>query len=195
MWDTIKKTKFFFREIALLLRLYCNASFLFQFHSLTLYGEYLQCIPTTFFRTTWVLKSGRFFRFPNDPCLANFDISLSEGICYTSEQCLERGGSSGGICANGFGVCCICNVRWRESWIFIIPTFFPSLQFVSVANQAVRKTAQFLLLTLLKSNNRLVISFLSCISKHVIWRVCINVCLYLSHLSNSVFMCHFSHIL
>ena len=72
---------------------------------------------------------------------------------------------------------------------------FPSLQFVLVANQAVRKTAQFLLLTLLKSNNRLVISFLSCISKHVIWRVCINVCLYLSHLSNSVFMCHFSHIL
>ena len=124
MWDTIKRPSFFFREIALLLRLYCNASFLFQFHSLTLYGEYLQCIPTTFFRTTWVLKSGRFFRFPNDPCLANFDISLSEGICYTSEQCLERGGSSGGICANGFGVCCICNVRWRESWIFIIPTFF-----------------------------------------------------------------------
>ena len=127
-----KKVQVFFREIALLLRLYCNASFLFQFHSSTLYGEYFHC----FFRTTWVLKSRRFFRFPNDPCLANFDISLSEGICYTSEQCLERGGSSGGICANGFGVCCICNAYCTKNTKKFFSLFFFSVRVSCQSNSA-----------------------------------------------------------
>ena len=157
-----KKVQVFFREIALLLRLYCNASFLFQFHSSTLYGEYFHC----FFRTTWVLKSRRFFRFPNDPCLANFDISLSEGICYTSEQCLERGGSNGGICANGFGVCCICNVAEKknlEILTFFIFTVRVSCQSSSSENCTVFTSNAF------EVEQSLGNIFLNSIPKHVIF--------------------------
>ncbi len=30
-----------------------------------------------------------------------------QGICYTSSECLEKGGVSSGPCAAGFGVCCV----------------------------------------------------------------------------------------
>ncbi len=42
-------------------------------------------------------------RFPNDVCSG----STRNGTCYTGEECSNRGGTSGGSCASGFGVCCI----------------------------------------------------------------------------------------
>lgn len=30
----------------------------------------------------------------------------NSGTCYTASECLQRGGTSIGSCARGFGVCC-----------------------------------------------------------------------------------------
>ena len=46
-------------------------------------------------------------QFKNDPC----EVSDTEtGICYTTEECSQRGGESRNTCAAGFGVCCLC--KW-----------------------------------------------------------------------------------
>jgi hypothetical protein len=44
-------------------------------------------------------------RFPNDPCAST--SATKNGTCYTTEECSNKGGTSGGTCAEGFGVCCI----------------------------------------------------------------------------------------
>ena len=44
-------------------------------------------------------------KFPNDGC--NSTTSNTYGVCYTATECASLGGSSGGSCASGFGVCCI----------------------------------------------------------------------------------------
>ncbi len=46
-------------------------------------------------------------RFPNDPCPGN---AGKNGTCYTNDECESRGGLNGGVCASGFGICCIINV-------------------------------------------------------------------------------------
>jgi len=43
-------------------------------------------------------------RFPNDPCVIG--SSSKNGTCYTAEECSNKGGTNGGSCASGFGVCC-----------------------------------------------------------------------------------------
>merc|ERR1712001_729326 len=46
-------------------------------------------------------------KFPNDPC----DVSSTKnGTCYTSEECSDKGGTSIGSCAEGYGVCCTFSV-------------------------------------------------------------------------------------
>jgi len=42
-------------------------------------------------------------RFPNTVCAGNNGYN---GTCYSAEECSSRSGSSGGSCANGYGVCC-----------------------------------------------------------------------------------------
>lgn len=42
-------------------------------------------------------------RFPNDACTGS---NTRNGTCYTSQECTNKGGSSAGSCADGFGVCC-----------------------------------------------------------------------------------------
>ena len=37
-----------------------------------------------------------------------FNSVHSTGVCYTSRECRERGGTPSGACATGFGVCCVC---------------------------------------------------------------------------------------
>lgn len=44
-------------------------------------------------------------RFQNQGCIA---ASGDNGTCLTPTQCQQRGGSGNGVCANGFGICCIC---------------------------------------------------------------------------------------
>ena len=32
-----------------------------------------------------------------------------QGLCYTQTECSNMGGRVAGVCAQGFGVCCLCN--------------------------------------------------------------------------------------
>merc|ERR1712209_233047 len=43
-------------------------------------------------------------KFPNDPCIISG--GTKNGTCYTAEECSDRGGTSSGSCAEGYGVCC-----------------------------------------------------------------------------------------
>jgi len=50
--------------------------------------------------------------FKNDPCVSTSSLSSGStayrnGTCFTSSECSNKGGSSKGNCASGFGVCCI----------------------------------------------------------------------------------------
>lgn len=45
-------------------------------------------------------------QFKNEACQAVSDTTL-KGVCYTSQECSDLGGTSDGNCANGFGTCCI----------------------------------------------------------------------------------------
>ena len=47
------------------------------------------------------------FRFPNDMC--EVSGGTKNGTCYTAEECSDKGGKSDGSCADGYGVCCVCN--------------------------------------------------------------------------------------
>ncbi len=42
-------------------------------------------------------------RFQNSICPGANGVN---GTCYTQEECSDRGGTNGGSCASGFGVCC-----------------------------------------------------------------------------------------
>ncbi len=43
-------------------------------------------------------------RFANDACGGTNNMN---GTCYTEAECSSRGGTNGGTCASGFGVCCL----------------------------------------------------------------------------------------
>jgi len=49
--------------------------------------------------------------FKNEPCVSTSGTTGSgvnrNGTCYTSTECDEKGGTSSGNCASGFGVCCL----------------------------------------------------------------------------------------
>ncbi|TRY72707.1 hypothetical protein TCAL_13001 [Tigriopus californicus] len=45
--------------------------------------------------------------FENENCLG----STRNGTCYTASECTDRGGSTSGTCASGYGVCCIFSVN------------------------------------------------------------------------------------
>ncbi len=51
----------------------------------------------------WKKCDWLFFNFQNDICSA----TSRNGTCYTAEECAGRGGTNGGSCAAGFGVCCL----------------------------------------------------------------------------------------
>jgi len=44
--------------------------------------------------------------FPNQGCSSQ-DTAKRNGTCYTSTECLNKGGTTSGNCAAGFGVCCL----------------------------------------------------------------------------------------
>lgn len=43
-------------------------------------------------------------RFENNACGG---LNGENGTCISSTECSQRGGISSGVCANGYGVCCI----------------------------------------------------------------------------------------
>merc|ERR1712172_9263 len=65
--------------------------------------EDLLTTETTQTREGKVLPVFQVIKFPNDICTG----ATRNGTCYTSEECSNKGGTSDGTCASGFGVCCI----------------------------------------------------------------------------------------
>jgi len=51
-----------------------------------------------------LISTFQIVRFPNDVCIGS---STRNGTCYTSAECSDKGGTSSGSCADGFGVCCV----------------------------------------------------------------------------------------
>ena len=49
------------------------------------------------------------FRFPNGVCVSS--SQGRNGTCYAAEECSNRGGTAGGNCAGGYGVCCVCEYQ------------------------------------------------------------------------------------
>ena len=41
--------------------------------------------------------------------MANFEV---KNVNYFSEECSNKGGTNGGSCASGFGVCCTCKLHF-----------------------------------------------------------------------------------
>merc|ERR1739846_22191 len=50
-----------------------------------------------------VLPVFQVVKFPNDICAG----ASKNGTCYTAGECSNKGGTSDGTCASGFGVCCV----------------------------------------------------------------------------------------
>ena len=83
-------------------------------------------------------------RFRNGPC---FPGGALNGTCYTMAECDQRGGTNGGTCAGGFGVCCIseqttqCFLYCGAIWELSIWLFLASWQSRSVAGECPARTA------------------------------------------------------
>lgn len=60
-------------------------------------------------------------KFKNDVCEGG---SNRNGTCYTAEECSDRGGTSSGSCAEGFGVCCViqlsCGQQTSENCTYLV---------------------------------------------------------------------------
>jgi len=60
-------------------------------------------------------------KFKNDVCVGG---SNRNGTCYTAEECSDRGGTSSGSCAEGFGVCCViqlsCGQQTSENCTYLV---------------------------------------------------------------------------
>ncbi|XP_053987568.1 uncharacterized protein LOC128880976 [Hylaeus volcanicus] len=51
-------------------------------------------------------------RFDNNICIG---LTGENGTCLTTSECSQRKGTSNGICANGYGVCCIVTMSCGET--------------------------------------------------------------------------------
>lgn len=69
-------------------------------------------------------------KFKNSACQAATDTDL-QGVCYTSEECSDNGGTTDGNCAASFGVCCIlkastCGSSVTQNCSYIENVGFPT---------------------------------------------------------------------
>ena len=46
-------------------------------------------------------------RFANTGCIGS---GSKNGTCYTTSECAEKSGVAAGTCAQGYGVCCVCEI-------------------------------------------------------------------------------------
>lgn len=59
-----------------------------------------------------LLSAFQVVKFPNDACESSSNVN---GTCYTESECSQRGGTSSGSCAEGFGVCCTFSISCSET--------------------------------------------------------------------------------
>merc|ERR1719272_1502012 len=69
--------------------------------------------------------------FPNQGC-ASQDSSARNGTCYTSSECQNKGGTTSGNCAAGFGVCCLFIVSATSTTISENCTYIQNPSYPSV---------------------------------------------------------------
>merc|ERR1711971_462689 len=84
-------------------------------------------LETTETREGKVLPVFQVVKFPNDVCAG----ASRNGTCYTAEECSNKGGTSDGSCASGFGVCCIfalsCGGSASENQTYLIQSSVTTL--------------------------------------------------------------------
>merc|ERR1712110_1395127 len=84
-------------------------------------------LATTETREGKVIPVFQVVKFPNDVCSA----TTKNGTCYTAEECSNKGGTSSGSCASGFGVCCVftlsCGGSASENQIYLVQSSVTTL--------------------------------------------------------------------
>merc|ERR1719418_418721 len=84
-------------------------------------------LETTETREGKVIPVFQVVKFPNDVCSA----TTKNGTCYTSEECSNKGGTSSGSCASGFGVCCVftlsCGGSASENQTYLVQSSVTTL--------------------------------------------------------------------
>merc|ERR1712223_1073370 len=76
-----------------------------KFGVLLLLANFAQCAigEDSIERDEKLISTFQIVRFPNDVCVGS---NSRNGTCYTGAECSDKGGTSSGSCADGFGVCC-----------------------------------------------------------------------------------------
>ena len=67
-------------------------------------------------------------RFHNDACRGT---GSKNGTCYTASECQTKGGTNGGTCASGYGVCCLCKTKRGLNLLHITIMVFIDLNYYS----------------------------------------------------------------
>ncbi|XP_017786149.1 PREDICTED: uncharacterized protein LOC108569195 [Nicrophorus vespilloides] len=79
------------------------------------------------YRQSRFLSLFTFVQFSNQECMGT---GGENGTCLTSAQCTQRGGTGGGPCAGGYGICCIfmatCGMTIRENGTYFVNTGYPT---------------------------------------------------------------------
>ncbi|XP_065162415.1 uncharacterized protein [Atheta coriaria] len=69
-----------------------------------------------------------FVQFSNQECMG---ATGDNGTCLTAQQCQQRGGSSSGPCAGGYGMCCVflatCGMTVRENGTYFVHSGYPTI--------------------------------------------------------------------
>ncbi|XP_011501685.1 PREDICTED: uncharacterized protein LOC105365268 [Ceratosolen solmsi marchali] len=91
-----------------------------------------------------VLSLFTLVRFENNVCMG---VSGENGTCISPAECAQRGGLSSGICASGYGVCCIVTVSCGQS------TFDNNTYFVNPSYPSTFDGTDSCQLTIIKSHS------------------------------------------
>lgn len=59
-------------------------------------------------------------QFENTICTVTTDINEFTGICYSAAECDSYGGVAVDVCAQGVGVCCVCEWVFSESYYLLV---------------------------------------------------------------------------
>ncbi|KAF5284241.1 hypothetical protein FQR65_LT00241 [Abscondita terminalis] len=73
-------------------------------------------------------------KFPNTACTGTNGVNVYDGTCYYESECQTRNGTAMGICADGYGVCCVfirsCGATSGQNCTYFespnYPNYYPS---------------------------------------------------------------------
>lgn len=91
---------------------YANESLLQESRKNKLQSSNYQSAPTQTNREKRLFPIFTVVKFDNGVCIG---LNNDNGTCVAAAECSQRGGTPSGICANGYGVCCIVTVSCGET--------------------------------------------------------------------------------